>query len=413
LKFTIDPPLPSRPESLPASTLLRPFYPSLDGARAIAFLMVFLIHYATMVWKAQFLSWGWAGVDLFFVLSGFLITGILYDSLHRRDYFRRFYIRRALRIFPLFYGLFLVLLLITPVLHIVWNRYNLALALYCGNIFSPGAYAGFHPDPGAVFYKSIRHAGQLRQIDLDPLWSLCVEEQFYLVWPAVIWCVRSRKALLRICCATTVLAPILRYVYWHGSSPTIDHALTLYMSPLARIDTLLMGAALALFLRGPITVSIRQARLASYLVVLAAPALLALCLHYERGHDFAGNLDPVVMTIGYSLIGLTAAGVILLALDPGSAVARALRITPLVALGRISYGMYILDDLPAPLFNSIAPGLIAHHVGFLILPASFLVITIAASLSFRYLESPFLRLKDRFAGSKRVSDPRPYQPPPG
>ena len=88
----------------------RAFYPALDGLRAIAFLMVFGQHYLQ-------LPWGWAGVDLFFVLSGFLITGILFDTCDDSHRIRNFYVRRTLRIFPLYYGVMLALLLMQPIIH--------------------------------------------------------------------------------------------------------------------------------------------------------------------------------------------------------------------------------------------------------------------------------------------------------
>src|ERR1700744_4617103 len=104
----------------------RGFYPALDGLRALAFLMVFATHYEGM-------PWGWSGVDVFFVISGFLITGILLDTRDDRYRVRNFYARRSLRIFPLYYGVFLLLLLLTPFLHLNWSAGWLAWPLYVGN----------------------------------------------------------------------------------------------------------------------------------------------------------------------------------------------------------------------------------------------------------------------------------------
>jgi peptidoglycan/LPS O-acetylase OafA/YrhL len=92
----------------------RVYYPALDGLRAVAFIGVFLHHYMS-------LPYGWAGVDVFFVLSGFLITGILYDTQDEPHRARNFYIRRTLRIFPLYYGVLLFIFLLTPVLHWAWT----------------------------------------------------------------------------------------------------------------------------------------------------------------------------------------------------------------------------------------------------------------------------------------------------
>lgn len=146
----------------------------LDGVRGLAILMVICSHAFESNYNSggflirtigHVLFYGFFGVDLFFVLSGFLITGILYDSVNDRGYFRKFYARRALRIFPLYYGVLAVCLLLTRPLHLHWGDMGWLLAFYLQNLhpmkimsFSPGAPIGlFH------------------------FWSLAVEEQFYLV----------------------------------------------------------------------------------------------------------------------------------------------------------------------------------------------------------------------------------------
>lgn len=95
------------------------YYIPLDGLRAVAVIMVFFQHYGAG--RLSLFSWGWAGVDIFFVLSGFLITGILYDSQHKAHRYRDFYIRRTLRIFPLYYTLWAIVLILTPVALWQWN----------------------------------------------------------------------------------------------------------------------------------------------------------------------------------------------------------------------------------------------------------------------------------------------------
>jgi peptidoglycan/LPS O-acetylase OafA/YrhL len=115
-------------------------------------------------------AFGARGVDLFFVLSGFLITGILYDSLSDSGYFRKFYARRCLRIFPLYYGVLFALLLLTPWLHIQWQNMQWSLLLYLQNtnVIMP-------------IYQWQSHS-----VDLIHFWTLAVEEQFYLVWPLAV-----------------------------------------------------------------------------------------------------------------------------------------------------------------------------------------------------------------------------------
>ena len=107
------------------------YYPALDGLRAVAVLMVFCQHYGAA--KAWIFGWGWTGVDVFFVLSGFLITGILYDTRQKTYRYRDFYVRRTLRIFPLYYVVWLAIVLLAPVAHWQWNwRWSLWPA-YVGN----------------------------------------------------------------------------------------------------------------------------------------------------------------------------------------------------------------------------------------------------------------------------------------
>src|SRR5665213_3289728 len=125
----IDELLPSAPTDRPVETPVsanRVYFPALDGIRAMAFLMVFAGHYLR-------LPWGWAGVDVFFVLSGFLITGILFDTRDELHRVRNFYVRRTLRIFPLYYAVFLVLALVYPIFHWNWNWVWLVWPAYVGN----------------------------------------------------------------------------------------------------------------------------------------------------------------------------------------------------------------------------------------------------------------------------------------
>jgi peptidoglycan/LPS O-acetylase OafA/YrhL len=395
-------------EATGRSALISPFYPALDGLRAVAFLMVFLVHYGIIVWPWSFLQWGWVGVDIFFVLSGFLITGILFDSLGESHFFRNFYIRRSLRIFPVYYIFWIALLLLTPILHIAWNRYLIAQAGYAGNFFYAGAKLGHHAAPGFIPFVTSRHPHELRFINAGAFWTLCVEEQFYLVWPLVIWLVRSRQVLLRICILAIIALPIIRLLYFLRFPENVA-AGQLFFNSFFRFDTLLVGAAVALWLRET-RLSANTVRKGSIVVACAAPLLLAFLYSLERTHDpLNTNLDPVVATIGYTLIALAAAALLLLAIQPSSLLSRFLQRRPLVALGRISYGMYLFHALPELHFQAEGQRFINDHVGFLLPVVAFVYTLTCAKLSFRFIESPFLRLKDRLAPRPgAVEDPPPY-----
>ena len=117
------------------------FYPALDGFRAVAVLMVFYQHYIGI--NEPQLNWGWTGVDFFFVLSGFLITGILYDTRNATHRFRDFYVRRTLRIFPLYYGVLLAGLCLNPIFHWQWHPAWILWPLYLGNYVRSSGFPTF------------------------------------------------------------------------------------------------------------------------------------------------------------------------------------------------------------------------------------------------------------------------------
>ena len=214
-------------------------FTSLDGLRGVAFLLVFAHHYGLSANITQpfirALGWlaggGWMGVDLFFVLSGFLITGILIDTRDGPHYYRNFYARRALRILPLYYTLLLVLFALTPVWHLKWHWGHLAYVFYLGN------FAG-------LLDGTLNHV--LPFITLTHTWSLAVEEQFYLIWPLIVASIASPRRLVRLCFILSGCGLLLRILLlltvpaaheWsYGQLPT--HA-----------DGLLLGAVAAVLFR--------------------------------------------------------------------------------------------------------------------------------------------------------------------
>jgi peptidoglycan/LPS O-acetylase OafA/YrhL len=224
----------------------RPFYPALDGLRAVAFLMVFFQHYCAF-------PWGWTGVNIFFVLSGFLITSILFDSRNDSHRARNFYIRRSLRIFPLYYCVFLVVLISNPTFHWRWSFYWIAWPLYLANFLpfisravstdgSPlqlAAWAWLRTPlvPGLILY-------------LGHFWSLCVEEQFYFAWPWVVFGMRSRRALIWTCGIVVVIVSLLRVLVQHHAPSWMLQASLLDRATPFQLDALLLGGLVALLLRG-------------------------------------------------------------------------------------------------------------------------------------------------------------------
>ncbi len=350
------------------SPRLPKFIPELDALRAFAILPVLAFHSGIIAYypesaAARLAGYGWAGVDLFFVLSGFLITGILLDARGGARYFRNFYARRALRIWPLYYA-------------------ALVLMFF---VLRPGR---FFPAPIYPFHYYAFYAQNLLGREYGPTpwaitWSLAVEEQFYLLWPLLVWAC-SRKSLQRLLVGLVIAAPVLRAV------AIAHHASQYFVStfPLCRFDTLAVGALLACWLRSP-SFSLARLRRGSLAVFAVAAALL-----------FAGIFlpwqitDPLHIIPQYSLLAFLSAGLIWMALVSaleGSRLSPILRNRVLRYIGKISYGLYLLH------------GTVFQFVGDLGMRPVWLrlVVEVAAlfllmSASWRWFESPILRLKSRF-----------------
>jgi peptidoglycan/LPS O-acetylase OafA/YrhL len=238
----------SIPEDQPQSWI-RKYYSAFDGLRALAILSVFFVHYGTMT-TPHIHEWGmWMGVDVFFVLSGFLITGILCDSRPAKHYFRNFYIRRALRILPPLYGFFLAVLLLTPLLHLSYSPYVWTNLLYIPNLLTIGDHLGTHGNSTIILMGPLGRHIPGSTLSMGPWWSLCVEEQFYLIWPLVVWLVPSRVWLMRVSGTLIVLTLLLRTLLYFESSPVLLATHYLYVATYTRCDSLLVGAWLALWLR--------------------------------------------------------------------------------------------------------------------------------------------------------------------
>jgi len=359
------------------------YIPALDGLRGLAVLAVIAfhvhLHYGqyldgrvngplTMV-----LSCGWAGVDLFFVLSGFLITGILYDTKGGQWYFRTFYARRTLRILPLYYAFLLAAFVLGRLgcSFFTWTDRNeaLSLLLYVYN---------FRAAWNEQFHSVYNH-----------VWSLAVEEHFYLLWPLAVWALCSR-ALMRLCLAGAAASFLLRVlVIQSGMWPT-----TAYIVTPCRLDGLLAGAFVALAWREAAVWESLQ-RWAGSAAAGAGGLLLGIVLSH-RGFD--GNLE---LTVGIAALAVFFAALLVLTVNAakGSWLRRFCENKGLRAVGKYSYGIYIFHpaillaggELLRPL--SRAPAYVSKPLGVLwLLAASFA----AAWLSYHLYEKHFLRLKRFF-----------------
>lgn len=335
---------------------------ALDGLRGVAILAVLLQH-------AGVLPVGWLGVDLFFALSGYLITGILLDAkasgARMPVVLRRFYARRALRIFPLgFFALVVVFVVLPLATQRVDLRTPLSTQLWYWSYLSNWRNGD---STGALVY--LRH-----------FWSLAVEEQFYLIWPFVALMCSTRR-LYGACIGILVAGLALRFAL-----PLMDATgqVPILSSTLTRADSLAVGALIALLHREKLRWSIDAVAIYR-LGVLSAAAVALLMVQQRSGSAQSRNMQ----IFGLTLVAMSMGAAVYCATQDGP-VARALAIPWLVGLGRISYGIYVYH---API------GIwLEAHVASGPLRALCLIgcsVPIAAA-SWRWFESPILRAKSRF-----------------
>jgi peptidoglycan/LPS O-acetylase OafA/YrhL len=366
----------------------------LDGLRGIAILLVMLVHFgrgthtnpvAHLLFKAA--GAGWVGVDLFFVLSGFLITRILLSTRGNPRYFVDFYGRRVLRIFPLYYGVLTVALVLAPL--IVGGNLPLEhpsqawLWSYTSNVY-PALRGEWFVMPN------------LLGLNLGHFWSLAVEEQFYLIWPFLVWRLSPQK-LMWLCGALAITSISLRlWFVADGLSPNAIYCFTPF-----RMDGLVTGAWIAV-------ASFRGARWER--ATPRAAALASVCLATLVGSMLATSdtfwTNRLMQTFGYSLLAILfgAAIVLAIAAPPTSLRRRLLESGFLAFFGKYSYGLYVFHGLLWPILIdgalSIDPwtaGLHSYLARILLrgLAASAISVGIAYA-SWHLFERPFLKLKRHF-----------------
>lgn len=365
-------------------------FPALDGIRAVAIIMVFALHYgggthggALLGLINQIRLRGWIGVDLFFTLSGFLITGILYDTRTDSHYFKRFFARRSVRIFPIFYLVFSIFLILTPILHYQWKSGHLLFLLYLGNL-------SLAADPSLEVIRSSTHP--VWSAHLVHFWSLCVEEQFYLIWPVVVWLVRDRIQLIRIASGLSVLALLLRIgMVMTVSTPKLEPWMV-HQLPF-RMDSLLVGAILALALRGPNS-DIWQ-RLCKWSFLISTITFIGVSVAWPQLNARWLN------TIGFSMLALASAGLIGATLRAGSPAFRLFNLKPLKILGKYSYGFYVYHVLWAGAWVALVSHLTQRFHSSVLANAitdilNFSLSFLVAKISYDFFEVRFLRFKKNF-----------------
>jgi peptidoglycan/LPS O-acetylase OafA/YrhL len=351
-----------RPAWLPA------YVPELDGLRGLAVLAVVLYHCHTRLvgtWIYGPVLWGWAGVNLFFALSGFLITSILIEAREKPHYFRNFYARRALRIWPVYF-------LLLAVCYSVPEWFLGDTLAHQTHWKTLVAYA--------FFVQNLRHT--LLPGTLGPTWSLAIEEQYYVVWAPVVRFFRGRLSwvLPAILLAMVAASPLFRlsHAHWLNTTHTLIH-----------LEGIALGSLLALGLYG-----IRLSRRVWLWIGLAA--------------TFFGFLAAATIFGGTAFLdsglALGFAGVVLAAVAGTGArnpLAWLLRRGPLPFYGRISYGLYMTHILVFVYFGNFDARLDdKYHLG---IPGNLAIValrlvasTLVATALWYGFESQILKLKRYF-----------------
>lgn len=270
-------------------------------------------------------SAGWCGVDLFFVLSGFLITRILYQAKESDRYFTNFYLRRTLRIFPLYYAVLVLTFFIIP---------HLPSMLIPSEKLDRWARVDVNPLWHWLYLSnfSTAMAGSWGHGILDVTWSLAIEEQFYLLWPWIVYKF-DRKRLLQVCGVIFVAALITRSLMTIADMNPI----AIYVLTPARLDVLAAGAFVALAVAGK--GGVRSLHPARRIWALTAAMWVGLILW--RGS--ADNMDPAIQTVGLSLVAVNLAALLaaVLSLSPTHWVTRIFSTGILRSFGKYSYAIYL------------------------------------------------------------------------
>lgn len=363
----------AKPEFTGKPTPSLGYLPSLDGIRAIAVLAVMIYHSAV-----PWLPGGFLGVDVFFVLSGFLITSLLLQEVEKTGGidFKRFYLRRIRRLVPAFLAVILVsallILLFAQDSAAKYREDVLASMLYVNNwwnIFGDQSY-----------FEAIGRPPMLQH-----LWSLAVEEQFYLIWPAVLLFTfrrRLRDGVRRVAIigtfASTALMAILSLLM---SMPGDNDPSRLYFGTDTHAMTILAGAALATAWRPKSLPKKLAPQPTMVLTAIGAGALALMAWFFINVTDDSAALyrGGFVVFAGVCVV------VIAVATHPAIAASRVLAVAPLVYIGKRSYGLYLWHW---PIFNILRPGIDIGLTGIPALILQFGLTFGAAELSYRYLEMP-------------------------
>lgn len=379
---------PSGEEGRSGSTVLsRAHVPSLDGVRGIAILLVMAYHFSNSLSSfgfggpiLGFFRIGWCGVDVFFALSGFLITGILLDTKASPAYFGNFYARRILRIFPLYYGALLVVFLIRLALPDagIWGSHD--------GLLSPGSLLW-----PVLYLQNVAMTLQGPAVTgvTTHYWSLAVEEHFYIIWPLLVW-LGTRRQVVVLALGAALFSVLARGLLWlYGADLDAVVALT----PL-RMDGLATGAIASVAIR---TYSAGLVAQRAWFAFLTSGTLLIGLIALRHT---TSQMDPAIWILAYPLVAITTTTGLLVAMGEGL-VQRLASISPLRWFGKYSFGLYVWHPIIGMLLLHSHVALVPRGTGkSIVLLAALTTLALdllVAWLSYNLWEKHFLDLKRHFS----------------
>ncbi len=338
----------------------------LDGLRGIAIILVLLVHFFNFGSLYPYLYFGWAGVDLFFVLSGFLITGILLDTKHKKGYYRVFISRRALRILPLYYavliGIAILSLYISPLAWFKEFQY----------------FYWFHGSNYLILQKGFF-------LPLGHFWSLAIEEQFYLFWPLIV-AVCSRKWLIFVSFLLLLLGIYLRAV--------IENIFLVYGLPLAHLDGLLIGGVMAILIREYKDILFKHIEL----ILICTSVLFFIYttgyLIINGGYQEQGSFIKLPFT--FTLISLLFGALLIYSLK-SQRLGEFFSNRVFLFFGKYSYAMYVFHPILYHFSNWAGGDRLSENQKLLLHSGLFLLTILMSYASYHLFEKHFLRLKDKIA----------------
>jgi peptidoglycan/LPS O-acetylase OafA/YrhL len=363
------------------TTLGRSYYPALDGLRGLAILAVLFHHNFDFLPIPRF---GWLGVDLFFVLSGFLITDILLRTKEQKNFLTNFFIRRVLRIFPLYYGIIILFFILAPLAKEFKDQYSYCY-IHQGMLWIPLQnllqIISPRPNSNTVF---------------DHFWTLSVEEQFYLFWPFIILLCRKKKQLIWIVSSVLFGFIIFRlFSFLYFGSGMMFYQLQFR----TRIDGLCIGSLIAIWKNISVE-TVRKKLVVLSTIILSLHAIAFILSKTEL------NL-PHFSIVGYSTMGVFFGWILILSIENRNKHSKILFENKAIkGLGKISYGLYVYHWPLLVIFKFYFIGSIVHsgltdYQSYIIVSISAAIVAVVVSiLSYNLFEKRILALKEKITVEK-------------